>query len=54
MEKLSPNDNTRRKKVIITGAKGVVGSILMEKLGEKLKYDIIGLDLPECDLTHKE
>lgn len=36
-------------KVLITGSKGTIGSVLMKGLAEK--YELIGLDLPESDIS---
>ncbi len=37
------------KKIIITGGKGKIGTVLINGLSSK--YEIIGLDLPETDMT---
>ncbi|MES2623412.1 MAG: NAD(P)-dependent oxidoreductase [Patescibacteria group bacterium] len=37
------------QKIIITGSKGIIGTILTQGLQES--YEITGLDLPEADLT---
>ena len=38
------------KNIILTGHKGFLGSLILEKLSPK--YNIIGLDLPEFDLLN--
>ena len=36
-------------KLIITGSKGTIGSVLFEQLGKK--HEVVGLDLPESDIS---
>jgi dTDP-4-dehydrorhamnose reductase len=39
-------------KILVTGSKGQLGTELLALLGER--HEVVGLDLPECDLTDRD
>jgi dTDP-4-dehydrorhamnose reductase len=41
-------------KIIVTGARGQLGTELMELLGARSHLEVLGLDLPEHDLTDRD
>lgn len=42
------------KKILIIGAKGMLGTELMKVFGEDKNYKVIGIDLQDFDITKKE
>jgi len=40
-----------RKKVLVTGAKGMLGTDLVARLKKSRKYDVVGVDIEEMDIT---
>ena len=42
----------RRKKVLVTGAKGMLGTDLVACLKRTRRYDIVAVDIGEMDITH--
>ncbi len=41
-------------RILVTGARGQLGTELMELLGAQDHHEVLGLDLPEHDLTDRD
>lgn len=41
-------------RILVTGSRGQLGTEIMELLGDQSQHEVLGLDLPEHDLTNRD